>query len=157
MHMCAATVYGECLECLPVPPSHPSPSLSGLPTHLQELLLQTLGHVLVVISWHRMESSQFHSLSLDYTPSPPLRPLQACLHTFRSSCARSTAMTDAAQPMPERLNVLTLSFSLNWLTTVADKEGVGLKALQLTIKPSICKQSTCQEWPSYNSMTQILA
>ena len=49
-------------------------------------------------------------------------------------------MTEAAQPMPDRLKVRMLSLNLKWFTTAADSEGVGLKAEQFTIRPSTCAQ-----------------
>ena len=58
--------------------------------------------------------------------------------TASISMARSTPMTDAAQPMPDRLKVRMLLLNLKWFTTAADRDGVGLKAEQFTIKPSIC-------------------
>ena len=59
--------------------------------------------------------------------------------TARISMARSTPMTEAAQPMPERLKVRMLCLNLKWFTTAADSDGVGLKAEQLTMRPSICR------------------
>lgn len=53
--------------------------------------------------------------------------------------ARSTPMTEAAQPMPERLKVRMLCLNLKWFTTAADSDGVGLKAEQFTMRPSICR------------------
>ena len=41
--------------------------------------------------------------------------------------------------MPERLKVRMLCLNLKWFTTAADSEGVGLKAEQLTMRPSICR------------------
>ncbi len=59
--------------------------------------------------------------------------------TARISMARSTPMTEAAQPMPERLKVRMLCLNLKWFTTAADSDGVGLKAEQFTMRPSICR------------------
>lgn len=58
------------------------------------------------------------------------------------SLATSTAMTEAAQPMPDRLTVRMLGLNLKCRTTAADREGVGLKAVQLTIRPSTCMHGT---------------
>lgn len=60
--------------------------------------------------------------------------------TASISRAISMAMTDAAQPMPDRLKARMLCLNLKWLTILAEREGVGLKAEQLTIRPSTCKQ-----------------
>ena len=54
------------------------------------------------------------------------------------SLAMSTEMTEAAQPMPDRLTVRMLDLNLKCLTTAADSDGVGLKAVQLMMRPSIC-------------------
>ena len=40
--------------------------------------------------------------------------------------------------MPEMLTVRMLDLNLKCRTTAADSEGVGLKAVQLMISPSIC-------------------
>jgi len=58
--------------------------------------------------------------------------------TVSMSLAMSTAITEAAHPMPDRLTVRMLDLNLKCLTTAADREGVGLKAVQLTMSPSIC-------------------
>ena len=58
--------------------------------------------------------------------------------TFSMSLAISTEMTEAAQLMPDRFTVRMLDLNLKCFTTAADREGVGLKAVQLTISPSIC-------------------
>ena len=75
-----------------------------------------------------------------YQLLPRWRGMSSWHPTFRISCARSMAMTEAAQPMPERLKVRMLLLNLKWLTTAADSEGVGLKAEQFTMSPSTCKQ-----------------
>lgn len=62
--------------------------------------------------------------------------------TCRSSFARLTAMTPAEQPMPARLYDTMLERILKWLMIMADREGVGLKRLQLTTKISICRQQS---------------
>ena len=54
------------------------------------------------------------------------------------SLAMSTEMTEAAQPMPDKLIVRMLDLNLKCLTTAADSDGVGLKAVQLMMRPSIC-------------------
>lgn len=59
--------------------------------------------------------------------------------TLSMSLAMSTEMTEAAQPMPDRFTVRMLDLNLKCFTTAADREGVGLKAVQLTISPSICE------------------
>ena len=41
--------------------------------------------------------------------------------------------------MPDRLYVMTVGFNRNWLTTAADRDGVGLKTEQFTTKMSTCK------------------
>lgn len=56
------------------------------------------------------------------------------------SLAMSMAMTDAAQPMPDRLKERMLCLNLKWFTIFADREGVGLNAEQFTISASICRQ-----------------
>ena len=65
--------------------------------------------------------------------------MQGQSNTFSMSLAMSTEMTEAAQPMPDRLTVRMLDLNLKCFTTAADREGVGLKAVQLTISPSICE------------------
>ncbi len=57
------------------------------------------------------------------------------------SRAMSTPMTDAAQPMPDRLKVRMSCLNLKWLTIFADREGVGLNAEQFTIRPSTCQNA----------------
>ena len=58
--------------------------------------------------------------------------------TLSMSLAISTEMTEAAQPMPDRFTVRMLDLNLKCRTTAAEREGVGLKAVQLMISPSIC-------------------
>ena len=62
-------------------------------------------------------------------------------------------MTEAAQPMPERLKVRMLCLNLKWFTTAADSDGVGLKAEQFTMRPSICSAQT----PSSLALVQLVA
>lgn len=69
--------------------------------------------------------------------------------TASISMARSTPMTDAAHPMPDRLKVRMLLLNLKWFTTAADSEGVGLKAEQFTIRPSICTRHHATGSPLY--------
>jgi len=59
-----------------------------------------------------------------------------------SSCARSMAMTDAAQPMPPRWYVLMACLNLKWLTTAADSEGTGLNVQQLVMSASTSRGFT---------------
>ena len=65
-------------------------------------------------------------------------------------------MTEAAQPMPDRLKVRMLSLNLKWFTTAADSEGVGLKAEQFTIRPSTCAQHgpVRKDWKRYCFLCQ---
>lgn len=64
--------------------------------------------------------------------------------TLSMSLARSMAMTEAAQPMPDRLNVRTVLGSLKWFTTAADRLGVGAYPQQLTITPPICSAASAR-------------
>ena len=61
--------------------------------------------------------------------------------TASMSRAMSTPMTDAAQPIPDRLKVRMSCLNLKWLTIFADREGVGLNAEQFTIRPSTCQNA----------------
>lgn len=40
--------------------------------------------------------------------------------------------------MPDRLYVMIVGFSWNWLMTAADRDGVGLNTEQFTTKMSTC-------------------
>ena len=50
----------------------------------------------------------------------------------------STQMSEAEQPIPARLYVSVLRFSLKRLTSMEDMEGVGAKQLQAVITIPIC-------------------
>ncbi|TYH84694.1 hypothetical protein ES332_D02G213500v1 [Gossypium tomentosum] len=57
--------------------------------------------------------------------------------TWRRSRAKSMEISPALHPIPERLKLLMLLLSLYLLITIADKDGVGEKRLQLTIRISM--------------------
>ncbi|PKI73032.1 hypothetical protein CRG98_006583 [Punica granatum] len=57
--------------------------------------------------------------------------------TSRRSWARLMDINPALHPIPDRLKLLMLLLSLYLLTTIADKEGVGEKRLQLTMRMSM--------------------
>ena len=63
-------------------------------------------------------------------------------------------MREPAQPMPDRLKVRTSLRILKWLTTAADRLGVGLNAVEPTIKPSICSR---QQRPAVRKQVPQLA
>ena len=71
-------------------------------------------------------------------------------HTASMSLDKSMAMTEAAQPMPERLKVRMLLLNLKWFTTAADSDGVGLNAEQWTISASTCPHTNATGYYFYS-------
>ena len=55
---------------------------------------------------------------------------------LRISLARSTAITEAAHPIPHRVNERMSLRILNLLTTAAESDGTGLNEVLLTIRAS---------------------